>query len=219
MKIKLSTSFLRTGCSVVLSSLLATSAIAESQAPIDATQLSHGQIKRQGVVEQSLPTEVSPELKAKAKSLPWDALRPPIDQELVNRYRNNEVTYDEINKYLEVYNKQVVADLDGQFVKMPGYLVPLNMTSDMRSTEFLLVPTMGACVHLPPPPANQIVHIVFENGLAYEETASVPYWIYGELKTEKKTSRFSDAMYSMKADQIQDYRESEEYKKQLEANN
>ena len=204
--------FLRTGCSLLLSSLLVSGAIAESKAPIDATQLSHGEIKQQGVVEQNLPTEVNPELNARAKSLPWDTLRPPIDQELVARYRNKEVTYDEINKYLEIYNKQVVADLDGQFVKMPGYLVPLNMTSDMRSTEFLLVPTMGACVHLPPPPANQIVHIIFKEGLAYEETASVPYWVYGELKTEKKTSRFSDAMYSMKAEQVLDYRDSVEYK-------
>ena len=52
----------------------------------------------------------------------------------------------------------VVDDLDGRYVLLPGYVVPLEF-SDSRIIEFLLVPWVGACIHKPPPPANQIVHV------------------------------------------------------------
>ena len=48
----------------------------------------------------------------------------------------------------------VVAALAGQNVKLPGYIVPLDVTDDGKVTEFLLVPYFGACIHVPPPPSN-----------------------------------------------------------------
>jgi len=51
--------------------------------------------------------------------------------------------------------------LDGQIVRMPGYLLPLE-TSGKRVREFLLVPWVGACIHTPPPPPNQIVHVTLD---------------------------------------------------------
>ena len=56
-------------------------------------------------------------------------------------------------------NAPTVAELDGQEVKLPGYVVPLNVDPSQRVTEFLLVPYFGACIHVPPPPSNQIVHV------------------------------------------------------------
>jgi len=53
--------------------------------------------------------------------------------------------------------------LDGAEVKMPGYLLPLSFDGP-RATEFLLVPFVGACIHVPPPPPNQIVHVRFAEG-------------------------------------------------------
>lgn len=54
----------------------------------------------------------------------------------------------------------VVKALDGKLVRLPGYIVPLEVSEEGRVTEFLLVPYFGACIHTPPPPANQIVHVV-----------------------------------------------------------
>lgn len=51
--------------------------------------------------------------------------------------------------------------LDGQVVRMPGYLLPLEM-SGKHIREFLLVPWVGACIHTPPPPPNQIVHVTLD---------------------------------------------------------
>ncbi len=63
----------------------------------------------------------------------------------------------------------VVKELDGQQVKLPGYIVPLEVSEEGRTTEFLLVPYYGACIHVPPPPSNQIVHIFSEMGVRVED--------------------------------------------------
>ena len=57
-------------------------------------------------------------------------------------------------------NAPVVQSLDGQHIRLPGYIVPLEVSEEGRTTEFLLVPYFGACIHTPPPPANQIVHVI-----------------------------------------------------------
>ncbi|WP_067064198.1 DUF3299 domain-containing protein [Roseateles chitosanitabidus] len=49
-------------------------------------------------------------------------------------------------------------DLDGQRVRLRGYVVPLAVGWG-GTDEFLLVPYYGACIHSPPPPPNQIVHV------------------------------------------------------------
>ena len=49
--------------------------------------------------------------------------------------------------------------LNGQYVKLPGYVVPLESDAGGLLSEFLLVPYYGACIHVPPPPSNQIVYV------------------------------------------------------------
>lgn len=51
--------------------------------------------------------------------------------------------------------------LEGRAVQIPGYVVPLEGQRHGAS-EFLLVPYFGACIHSPPPPANQIIHVVMQ---------------------------------------------------------
>ena len=55
-------------------------------------------------------------------------------------------------------------EIDGAHVRIPGYLLPLELEND-EATEFLLVPYQGACIHTPPPPPNQIVHVKLESGI------------------------------------------------------
>ena len=98
----------------------------------------------------------------------------------------------------------VVKELDGVQVKLPGYIVPLNMGEDGRVTEFLLVPYFGACIHVPPPPSNQIVHASSELGGKVDELYQ-PFWIEGPLKVEHATSELADAGYRMEAQKIYHY--------------
>ncbi|MFP3457944.1 DUF3299 domain-containing protein, partial [Psychrobacter sp. SIMBA_152] len=63
----------------------------------------------------------------------------------------------------------VVEALDGKKVRIPGYVVQLEGDAD-NVTEFLLVPYFGACIHVPPPPPNQIIHVEYAEGVPYENT-------------------------------------------------
>ena len=95
----------------------------------------------------------------------------------------------------------VVKARDGQNVRLPGYIVPLEVSEEGRVTEFLLVPYFGACIHVPPPPSNQIVHVTSELGVKVEELYQ-PYWIEGPMQVKASTSELADAGYSMEADKI-----------------
>ena len=95
----------------------------------------------------------------------------------------------------------VVKELDGVQVKLPGYIVPLEVGEDGRVTEFLLVPYFGACIHVPPPPSNQIVHATSELGVKVDELYQ-PFWIEGPLKVEHASSELADAGYRMEAQKI-----------------
>ncbi|MBA1203108.1 DUF3299 domain-containing protein [Pseudomonas capeferrum] len=95
----------------------------------------------------------------------------------------------------------VVEALDGQQVKLPGYIVPLEVNEQGRTTEFLLVPYYGACIHVPPPPSNQIVHIFSEMGVRVEDLYQ-PYWIEGRMQVKAARSELADAGYQMQAGKI-----------------
>ena len=56
----------------------------------------------------------------------------------------------------EAKTPSVVASLDGRRVRLSGYVVPLKHKG-IRVSEFLLVPYVGACIHVPAPPWNQII--------------------------------------------------------------
>ncbi|MDH0749063.1 DUF3299 domain-containing protein [Pseudomonas sp. GD03842] len=95
----------------------------------------------------------------------------------------------------------VVKALDGQTVRLPGYIVPLEVSEEGRVTDFLLVPYFGACIHVPPPPPNQIVHVTSELGVKVDELYQ-PYWIEGPMQVKSTRTDLADAGYQMEADKI-----------------
>ncbi|GAB3464013.1 DUF3299 domain-containing protein [Azotobacter salinestris] len=98
----------------------------------------------------------------------------------------------------------VVKALDGQLVRLPGYLVPLETDSDGRVREFLLVPYFGACIHVPPPPSNQIVHVRNEPGVQLEVLYQ-PYWVEGRLQVEHISSELAAAGYRITTSKVYPY--------------
>ena len=101
-------------------------------------------------------------------------------------------------------NAPVVPELDGLNVKLPGYIVPLTIDDNSRITEFLLVPYFGACIHVPPPPSNQIVYVSSEGGVAMGDMWQ-PYWIEGTLSVESFSSDMGDTGYRAEAQQVYPY--------------
>lgn len=69
--------------------------------------------------------------------------------------------------------------LDGVSIRMPGYALPLEYDGK-KITEFLLVPWVGACIHTPPPPPNQIVHVALDEGIVVGSRFQ-PVWVTGTI--------------------------------------
>ena len=98
----------------------------------------------------------------------------------------------------------VVEELDGLDVRIPGYVVPLDFNSEGVYSEFLLVPYFGACLHTPPPPPNQIVYV---KASPATKIASIyePVWIEGIMKTGKFESETGDSAYELSLSNIEAY--------------
>jgi hypothetical protein len=81
--------------------------------------------------------------------------------------------------------EDTVNALNGVTVRMPGYVLPLSFDGT-KVTEFLLVPYVGACIHVPPPPLNQIVHV--DAKIPFEVSGMyVPVWVEGTMQVEDST--------------------------------
>ena len=89
----------------------------------------------------------------------------------------------------------VVHTYNGQVVKIPGFVVPLEGTAE-KTTEFLLVPYFGACIHVPPPPSNQIVHVTFAEGVAIDDLYDA-VWVTGTLSTEGWKGEIASVGYQL----------------------
>lgn len=98
-----------------------------------------------------------------------------------------------------------LADVDKKVVRIPGFIVPLE--DNMKQlTEFLLVPYPQACIHVPPPPPNQMVLVRAPAG---KEFKYVPYpvWVEGTLEIGSKGHAFGKSSFGMTAQSVERYRE------------
>lgn len=101
-------------------------------------------------------------------------------------------------------NAPVVTKLNGARIRIPGFVVPLDVQK-RQVTEFLLVPYYGACIHTPPPPANQIIHVVPAKPLTNEQVMA-PVWVSGTLEAVRTETGMGAAGYYMKVDAVAPYR-------------
>lgn len=98
----------------------------------------------------------------------------------------------------------VVEDLDGLKIRLPGYVVPLDFSSNKEYKEFLLVPYFGACLHTPPPPPNQIVYVKSDPA-AEVESIYDPVWVEGTLRTGKFENETGNSAYELTLSKIEVY--------------
>ncbi|WLI87217.1 DUF3299 domain-containing protein [Vibrio parahaemolyticus] len=78
------------------------------------------------------------------------------------------------------YANAIIPDLQVNDMKLGGFLVPLEMEG-LVGTQFILVPTAGACIHTPPPPANQTILVDFPEGYQMQSLYT-PVWVEGDIK-------------------------------------
>ena len=101
----------------------------------------------------------------------------------------------------EVYEKALVSTriieaMDGRNIRIPGFIVPIEFIGEKKVASFFLVPYFGACLHLPPPPPNQIIYVVSEEGITLESLYE-PVWISGKLSTQLFEDETATSAYTL----------------------
>jgi len=97
---------------------------------------------------------------------------------------------------LALSSKNIRPEFNGRAVRIPGFIVPLDYDDHQTITSFFIVPFFGACLHLPPPPPNQIIYATFPKGLQLEALYD-PFWIEGVMSTTLIENDVATAAYSM----------------------
>lgn len=168
-----------------------------------------------GSPSASSPATPAP-LKGKAayKEIGWDVLVPK-DWDPLKRFRSLKLAdlsdadprADAMLREMRAAwdNAPLVNTLAGQAVRIAGFVVPLDDgSSGLR--EFLLVPYFGGCVHSPPPPANQIIHVQTNKPLA-GLTVMTPVWVHGTLQVQRGDTAMGVSGYKVSNALLEAYEE------------
>jgi len=107
-----------------------------------------------------------------------------------------------------MYSNKTVPWMDGKTIRIGGYPVPLESDSKGRSIEFFLVPYPGACIHVPPPPPNQLLLVRYPKGIVLDDIYA-PLWVNGVLHIEPVSNDLADAVYALDASGVRAVREED----------
>jgi hypothetical protein len=142
------------------------------------------------------------------KEIRWDALMPPDWDPMAALKGLDFAKLDDSDpratEALERLRKEwskapVNAAMNGARIRIPGFIVPLEGERG-KLREFLLVPYFGACIHVPPPPANQVIHVKSAKPVQFESMDAV--WVNGVIETFHAPTQMGDAGYRMTADAV-----------------
>lgn len=177
-------------CSLVVALIVGASAVGATEAALE--------LKWDQLVPAEQPKKLKPFFGPKTGAYdisggpaPGDAPPPPPKPE--GRWMSDKAASDA--------PAPVVASLDGKRVHLGGYVVPLDFDATSVK-EFLLVPFVGACIHVPPPPANQIVYVKAAKAFDIKGQFD-PVWVTGTMKTEAASTGLADAGYTIDAETVE----------------
>ena len=149
----------------------------------------------------ALPRVVS---AAAPREITWDDLIPPgvPYSEIIA-----EGELDEENDYwrpiFDENSTKLNPALADAYIKMPGFIIPIDISSD-GVTSFILVPYVGACIHVPPPPPNQLVFVSTKVPWPSERLWEA-VWVTGTMQNKVQYTEVADTGYELEADRIETY--------------
>ena len=157
-------------------------------------------------ITASAPAKGAPPAATAFRTITWESLVPP-DWDPFKEFRGIDMSTLQdgdpkaaamLKRMREVWDQAPVNPaLVGQQVRIPGFVVPLEDTKD-GIKEFLLVPYFGACVHSPPPPANQIIHVLPKTAAkGFRSMDAV--WISGTLNQVQTDSYMGASSWRIEA--------------------
>lgn len=138
--------------------------------------------------------------------LDWSHMVPPED---IKTLENAPPVLHVGNQRMkQVGTLHTVDALNNQKVKLSGYVVPLESDNDGKMVEFFFVPFYGACIHVPPPPPNMLIHVKLAKGI---DTPSLydPLTLRGVLHTEVTQNAMAASAYGMADASLGAYHEND----------
>ena len=176
---------------LIVSSAPAVSADAQSYEDIDWTEL--------------MPAEDLSALLNRPAFL--DDIADGSAQDSLDNFQQRQLEDEQAQQYQAALSStRVIQGFDGKAIRIPGFIVPLEQNEDKEVTRFFIVPYFGACLHMPPPPPNQILYVESEQGITLENLFD-PYWFEGVVSIEQKVDAMGTSAYSLSLDNYALYEE------------
>lgn len=142
-----------------------------------------------------------PAMAVEYKTIDWDVLIPAGEKLLPPPQVSHDGNLASVPQTVGGVNQK----LDNQKVRIPGFVVPLEGDAK-KITAFLLVPYFGACIHVPPPPTNQVVYVSYPKGAPVDDLWDA-IWVKGKMRTVSSSHEMATASYSMEAVEVSVYEE------------
>ncbi|PZO10479.1 MAG: DUF3299 domain-containing protein [Lysobacteraceae bacterium] len=134
------------------------------------------------------------------REIDWLELMPPEDLKALEAM--GEIDHGGVMQNEALTSTKTVAKMNGAKGKIPGYIVPVTFDDRGHITELFLVPYFGACIHLPPPPPNQIIYIKPRKALPPSQIWDA-YWAIGTVRIAKTENEMALSSYSMDLERIE----------------
>ena len=190
------------GVAAVSASLLAMALIPVQYAPLD---FSRDGVR--GASSTSAPTRAYRETRwYELAPSGWDPYREMAEmQRSAKRFTDADPRAKEmLRKVHDLWSEAPTNPaMEGAAVRIPGYVVPLDH-GKRGLREFLLVPYFGACIHSPPPPANQIIDVKARVPLTSVRSMDM-VWVSGMLHTSRSETSMGASSYTLDADAVEPY--------------
>ncbi len=130
-----------------------------------------------------------------------------IDDNILSQIKS-QLNVDQDDPYQQaLVSTNIIDNLNNELIRLPGFIVPIGFgDSDYQITQFFIVPYFGACMHMPPPPPNQIIFVDHPKGIKMTALYDA-FWFKGKITTRITENDTATAAYSLRLDEIKPYTE------------
>jgi hypothetical protein len=139
--------------------------------------------------------------------LDWSKMVPPEDFKALGNAPP--VLHVGNQRMKQIGTLHTVSALNGVKVRLAGYVVPLESDGAGNMVEFFFVPFYGACIHVPPPPPNMLVHVRLSHGIPTPSLYD-PLTLKGVLRTQATENALAASAYGMDDGTLETYSNTDE---------
>ena len=164
------------------------------------------QVSRRKLITSALASAALPRaaLAKTPTEITWDDLIPPgVPYSEIVAAGEMDETNDIWQPVFDENATKLNPVWDGAYIKMPGYIIPIDQSTD-GVNSFVLVPYVGACLHTPPPPANQLVFVTTNKPWPSDNLWDA-VWVTGQMQHELQSTEVAETGYLLKAEEMETY--------------